>query len=168
MVKDVAMLSNSLKHTMGYFVGLFAGSMTDEEISACAKAPEIFLMTVVNDLFTQFDMVYCVQTFGVVEVDNSGMVSNINVSENIYDYNPDGCLLFATRILAIAYFLYDHNMGVDKTKLIRFFEKAFYEFNAYDEFKDWLNTFKGYHLEAPNSSSIAVKYTLERKLKKLQ
>lgn len=166
MVKNVALLSDSLKVTFGYFVGLFAGSMSDEQISACAKAPEIFLMTVVNDLFTQYDMVHCVQQFGIVEVDDSGAVANITVSEKLYDYSPDGCLLFATRILSIAYFLYDNNTGVDKQKLVKLFEKAFNEFDAYDEYKDWINTFKGYHLDASKSNGIAVKYTTERRMKK--
>ncbi len=166
-MKDIKALSNSLTVTMGYFVGLFAGSMTDEEISACTRAPEIFLMTVVNDLFTQFDMVYCVNNYGVIEVDDSGRVANVTVSESIHDYNPDGCLLLGTRILAIAYFLYDNNTGVDKQKLVKLFETAFHQFNAYEEFKDWVNTFKGYHLDASKSNGIAVKYTLERKLKKM-
>ena len=123
-------------------------------------------MTAVNDLFTQFDMVYCVQNFGIVEVDQNSTVSNVTVSEKLHDYNPDGCLLFATRILAIAYILYDNNTGVNKEKLVKLFENAFHDSNAYDDFKDWLNNFKGYHLDASQSSGIAVKYTLERKLKK--
>lgn len=168
MIKDVELLKNELKTTFGYYVGLFAGSMSDEQVRACAIAPEVFLMTAVNDLFTQFDMVYCVQQFGIVDVDESGAVANITVSDKIYDYNPDGCLLFATRVLSIAYFLYDKNTGVNQEKLIKFFEKAFYEFDVYDEFKDWVNTFKGYKLDASKSSGIAVKYTIERRLKKNQ